>query len=114
MTKRASGSPQPLPSPPASIAEEDISREYWSHEQQQDKDHVQGSSSLSLDGSAKRRGKERARDVEVMSGGGDDVEEDEDEDEGSRGGIAGYPPTKEQEGESRRIEEVCSFFLSTS
>ena len=73
-----------------------------------DKDIEEGSSRSNLAGSGKRRGKERARDVDVLDTG-DDAQGDEEEDEG---GVAGYPPTKEQEDESRRVEEVCLFFLS--
>ena len=53
-------------------------------------------------GKGNGKGKERA------GSESDEDESDEDEDEEDEDGAAtGYPPTKEEEAESRRVAEVC-------
>lgn len=101
MAQRASGSPQPLPSLSSSPIEEDISRAGQWGEDQED-------GNARLGPSFKRRGKERALDPEGLSGdeGKGESEELVDEHAENENGVAGYPPTKEQEDESRRVEEV--------
>ncbi|KAI1785930.1 hypothetical protein LXA43DRAFT_98626 [Ganoderma leucocontextum] len=96
--------PEPLPSlPPSPVEtlrnEEDVGRAW--HDDEPDS-YARINAARKGKGRAKRNGKRRA------TGNGDDDEddedEDEDEDEGS-GAVGGYPPTKEEEAESRRIQE---------
>lgn len=52
-------------------------------------------------GRGKGKGKGRAR-----AGSDTDEEPDEEEDEDEDGAATGYPPTKEEEAETRRVQEV--------
>lgn len=86
-------SPAPLPFLPPSPVEEDISRAgAWTEER------ISGGSS----GSTARRGKEK----EAAQGTSHGEEGDEDDFEEDDPGVDEYPPTKDEEAEARRIEEV--------
>lgn len=104
-----SGSPKVLPSPPESVlpSEEDISRGFW-----QEDEHGGGGgmeseeSTMRLKEKGKEKEKEERRRRGDLGRGLDEEYEDEDEVGEVEGGVARYPPTKEQELESRRIQEV--------
>ena len=92
--------PEPLPSlPPSPVAEpqvlrpeEDVGRAWH--------DDEPPTSGLNLRRKGKGKGKRRAT---------RDEDEDEEEEEGVEeggGAVGGYPPTKEEEAEARRVQEV--------
>ncbi|KAH9894759.1 hypothetical protein C8Q73DRAFT_789960 [Cubamyces lactineus] len=96
--------PEPLPSiPPSPTPPKDIAHAWHDDDPDEDEEEPSGSDSkvyLSA-ASAKRKGKEKAvsRGRSPGRGGSDDDEEEEN------GAVEGYPPTKEEEAESRKIEE---------
>ena len=96
--------PEPLPSlPPSPVAEpqvlrpeEDVGRAWH--------DDEPSTSGLNPRRKEKGKGKRRATRDE-------DEEEDEEEEDGG-GAVEGYPPTKEEEAEARRVQEVRLSVLS--
>ncbi|KAM5543242.1 hypothetical protein V8D89_003116 [Ganoderma adspersum] len=100
--------PEPLPSlPPSPVEEptprrarqsEDVARAWHDDEPEA---HARINAARKGKGRARRNGKR-------TTGSGEDDDDDEDEDEGENedsGALEGYPPTKEDEAESRRVQE---------
>lgn len=95
--------PQPLPSLPPSPTEEDLGgASLWKEEHDTPKKQRMSNGSV--------KGKERAREISL--------DEDEDEVVEEDGELtptvvdSGYPPSKDEEEESRRIEQVRLYFNS--
>ena len=101
--------PEPLPSlPPSPVEEptpktrrheEDVGRAW--HDDEPD-------ARARINAARKGKGRARRNGKRPATGSGDDDdddEEDEDENEDSAA-LEGYPPTKEEEAESRRVQEV--------
>ena len=98
--------PQPLASLPPSPVEEDIGKASaaWHEESTSGSTLAEGSRSPPAGG---RRSKDKGKSRERDTGYRDDAGESSDEEVAE-----GYPPTKEEEAEARRVEEVrpCHLF----
>ena len=116
--------PEPLPSlPPSPVEEqeqgqaprrarrsEDVARA-WHDDEPDAHTRTNAARKGKGKGRARRNGKRRA------AGSGED-DDDDDDDEGEEennagsGALEGYPPTKEEEAESRRVQEVRHLLLA--
>ena len=105
MASRADSAPQPLPSLPPSPIEEDISRaDRWTEES--------SSPSTLHDKSSKAKGKQRES-LDPPSPAYLGLDNASESDEGENG-TEGYPPTKDEEAEARKVEEVCQYLVILS